>query len=294
MTVGMTALRARVRATLERARFADPAAEADALIASVLGRSRGDVQLDALLDRAVSDADADRAASLAARRARREPLQHLVGRAPFCGLDLAVGPGVFVPRPETEGLVEAVVARLRAERPGREAGAAAPLRLADLGSGSGAIAIALARALPSARVWAVESSPHAWPWLVHNARAHGEGRVHPLFDGIGRRAIPAAARPLDALVSNPPYIPRGNEPTDPEVRRHDPAAALYGGDDGLDVIRAIAALGREVIAPGGLIALEHDDHQGAEVRALLAGAGYRSAATHRDLAGRDRVALAEA
>lgn len=289
VTIGMDALRGLVRARLDRAGFPDAGAECDALLAAALGRTRGDVQLDALLGRAVAHDEAERILALATRRARREPLQHLVGKAPFCGVDLAVGEGVFVPRPETEGLVALAVERLR-----DRAGDDRPLRVADLGSGSGAIAIAIARAVPSTRVWAVESSPHAWPWLVRNARELGEGRVVAVFDAIGPRAIPAGARPLDALVSNPPYIPAANEPADPEVRRHDPAVALYGGDDGLDVVRDIARLGLEALAPGAPLLLEHDDHQGPAIRDLLTAAGYRDARTHADLAGRDRVTSAAA
>lgn len=282
----------RVRALLSRAGFPHPAVEADALLAAVLGISRGDVELDALLGRTVDAAEAARVDAAAARRARREPLQHIVGTAPFLGLDLAVGPGVFVPRPETELLVELAAEALRA-RAARDDRAPGPPRAVDLGSGSGAIAIALARATPQAHVWAVEASPFAWPWLVRNARAHGAGRVHPAFDRIGDRAVPAAARPLDVLVSNPPYIPRANEPRDPEVRRHDPAMALYGGADGLDVVRDIARLGLGTLADGGALILEHDDHQGPAIRELLTAAGYVGAVTHPDLAGRDRITSAE-
>lgn len=285
VAIPMQQIRAEARLTLTRARLEGPAAEADALLAAVLDQSRGDIELAALLGRTVEDDAAARIRHAIGQRARRVPLQHIVGIAPFAGLDLAVGPGVFVPRPETETLVELAVSELEA------AGVSEP-RVADLGSGSGAISLGVAAGLANrgveARVVAVEASPHAWPWLVRNVRQHGHGRVRPIFDRIGSRALPAMMRPFDALLSNPPYIPRANEPRDPEVRSFDPGMALYGGEDGLDVVRELAVLGLEALRRGGVLIVEHDDHHGDAARAVLRAAGYRGVTTHRDLAGRER------
>lgn len=280
-------LRRRAVARLARAGFEAPEAEADALLSAVLGRSRGELGIDRLLGRALADDDAERVARALARRERREPLQHLVGRAPFRDVELAVGPGVFVPRPETELLVELAAAELRSLA---ASGVRSPLA-ADLGSGSGAIAIGVARAVPEARVIALEGSPAAWPWLIRNVRSLGDGRVEPRFGRIGEAPL-AAPGGLDALVSNPPYIPARNAPRDPEARDHDPDMALYGGADGLAAIRAIERIGARELRPGGGLWLEHDDHQGPEVRALLAAGGWERPATERDLAGRDRITWA--
>lgn len=277
-------LRRQATARLARAGFAAPDAEADALLAAVLGRSRGALAIDALLGREIEDAAAARLERALRGRERRDPLQHLVGTAPFGPLELAVGPGVFVPRPETELLVEAVAEELRRLV---ASGCREPL-VADLGSGSGAIALALARAVPSARIIALEGSAAAWPWLIRNVREHGGGRVEPRFGRIGEEPLAGEGR-LDALVSNPPYIPARNAPRDPEARLHDPDMALYSGADGLDAIRRIERIGAAELAPGGGLWLEHDDHQGPEVQAILAAGGWTELRTAQDLAGRDRI-----
>lgn len=278
-------LRADARDALRRARLDDPRAEADALLAALLDRTRGDLELAALLGRTVDASVAARIRTGIAQRARRVPLQHITGTAHVAELDLAVGPGVFVPRPETDVLIDVAVRELCAD--GRN-----HLEIADLGSGSGVIALGVAQRLAAhgvdAQVRAIEASPHAWPWLVRNVRAHAHGRVHPVFDRIGERALAGVAA-YDALLSNPPYVPRANVPRDPEVRVHDPAMALYGGEDGLDVVRDLVRLGAARLRRGGLLLMEHDDHHGADIRDLLRDAGYRTVETHADLAGRDRV-----
>ncbi|CAG7845311.1 Release factor glutamine methyltransferase [Pseudoclavibacter triregionum] len=291
----LAALRRRAARRLELAGFDAPRGEADALLAAVLGRSRGELEVDALMGRGLDPAQAAAVERALARRARREPLQHLVGRAPFWDVELAVGPGAFVPRPETELLVELAAAELRARI---AAGDDHPLA-ADLGSGTGAVAIGLARAVPQARVIALEGSAAAWPWLIRNVREHtgpehGAGVVEPRFGRIGEAPLArlGEGERLSILVSNPPYIPARNAPREPEARDADPATALYGGEDGLDVIRLIERIGRAELVPGAALLLEHDDHQGPEVRALLEAAGWLEAETRRDLAGRDRVTLA--
>ena len=292
-------LRARIRKVLASAGFLDAATEADVLVAHVLGRSRGDLEYVRLMGRGVPPADADRVERAASIRARRVPLQRIVGRAPFLGLELAVGPGVFTPRPETEVLVHAVADRFASRRGERLDGV-------DLGSGSGAVALGIASLLPGARIAAIEASPAAWPWLRRNVEEHGEGRVTAVFGRVGEVGPGAGPRrdgesaaggagaraPLDFVVSNPPYIPAANSSLDPEVRLFDPASALYGGDDGLDDIRVFADYAAGVLGPGGLVAFEHDDHQGPEARALLEERGFQGAVTLPDLAGRDRATLA--
>jgi release factor glutamine methyltransferase len=263
-----------------------PTSEADAelLLAHVLGVTRGQVQAKAITGAAV--ADAERAAYLAAleRRVAREPLQHITGIAPFRSLELAVGPGVFVPRPETEFVAQLAIDALLA--------VASPEPVAvDLGSGSGALALALATEVPHASVVAVENSPEAFVWTTENARRVGAENLRLVFDDLAE-ALPELDGAVDVVVSNPPYIPDDAIPRDPEVHLHDPAAALYGGPDGLDIVRALSRRALALLRPGGTLVIEHGELQGAELRALLTADGWRAAATHRDLLGRDRVTTA--
>ncbi|WP_193128254.1 peptide chain release factor N(5)-glutamine methyltransferase [Gulosibacter sediminis] len=252
------------------------------LLASVgLGRSLGDIELARLLGKTVEVSEAERVLSLADRRARREPLQHLAGAAPFLELDLAVGPGVFVPRPETEVLVERVTEELGATPAGH---------IADLGSGSGAIAITLARRAAGREVFAFESSPYTWPWLRRNINALAP-EVVPRF-GDWRASIDRIDGEFAALVSNPPYVPAREIPRDPEVRLFDPEAALYSGSDGLDEIRRIAEVASERLVPGGFVAVEHTEDQGGSVRQLFGDAGLVGSFTIQDLAERDRHTFA--
>jgi protein-(glutamine-N5) methyltransferase, release factor-specific len=261
-----------------------PDADAELLIAHVLGLTRGQVQARAITGATVDVEERHAVLELVERRAAREPLQHLTGRAAFRQLELAVGPGVFVPRPETE-----LVAQL-----GIDALLAVPTptpRAADLGTGSGAIALALATEVPHAEVVAVENSPRAFVWARENARAVGAGNLRLVFADLAD-ALPELDGQLDVVVSNPPYIPVGAIPRDPEVRLYDPEAALYGGADGLDVVRAVSATARRLLRPGGVLVLEHGELQGADIRELLAADGWSAPATTRDLLGRDRATTA--
>ena len=268
--------------------------DTELLIGHVLGLSRGQVQA-----KIVTDAGLDRQQYLAVvelleRRAAREPLQQITGRAPFRSLELAVGPGVFVPRPETESVAQiAIDALLAVPSPSP--------RGIDLGTGSGAIAIAMATEVPHARVFAVENSPRAYLWARQNARELAGDNLRLIFadladtpsslDGAEGESEQLDGT-LDVVVSNPPYIPLGAIPRDPEVRLHDPEAALYGGPDGLDVVRAVSLRAARLLHPGGVLIIEHGELQGAELRALLSADGWRAAATHRDLLGRDRTTTA--
>ncbi len=271
-------------AVLTAARVPSPEADAELLVAHVLGLSRGQLQASAVVG---SQPDAEQrhaVLELVERRAAREPLQHLTGRAPFRALELTVGPGVFVPRPETEYVAQVAIDALLAVPGGSP-------RAADLGTGSGAIALALATEVPHAEVVAVENSPRAFIWARENARLVGARNLRLVFADL-RDALPDLDGTLDVVVSNPPYIPLGAIPRDPEVRLHDPEVALYGGADGLEVVRAVSATARRLLRAGGTLVLEHGETQGADIRSLLSADGWHAAATTRDLLGRDRVTTA--
>ena len=219
--------------------------------------------------------------ALVARRAQREPLQHITGRAPFYRLELSVGPGVFVPRPETELLVEEALKVLSA----RAESATGGLRIVDLCTGSGAIAAAVKSELPNAQVFAVELSEEAIPYARKNLEPLG---VH-LVQGDALTALTELAGRFDAVLSNPPYIPPANVPADPEAALHDPDMALYGGGaDGMQMPTAIAARAYELLAPGGFFMMEHDDTQEEAVAKLLERVGFERCYPVRDLNGRPR------
>lgn len=271
------------------ARFAaagvpDPVVDAELLLGHVLGLSRGGVQARLVMGGEVSAADAATLESLVVRRERREPLQHLTGRAPFRSHELAVGPGVFVPRPETEQVAQLAIDALRA--------AAEPEPIAiDLGSGSGAIALALATEVPHARVWAVENSAEAFRWARRNVDEVGAPNLELVFGDLAT-ALPELDGRAAVVVSNPPYVPAAELPRDPEVRMHDPEAALYGGPDGLDVIRVLSTRAARLLHPGGALVIEHAETQSAAIAAILVADGWRGVVHHRDLTGRDRATTA--
>ncbi|RGE21081.1 peptide chain release factor N(5)-glutamine methyltransferase [Leucobacter sp. wl10] len=281
-----TAVLDELRAVLAAGGVEDPATDAQLILGHVLGVSRGRAQALAVLGSPIPRAQFERASELAGERARRVPLQHLTGRAPFRSIELSVGPGVFVPRPETETVAQFAIDALQAV-PDPE-----PIAV-DLCTGSGAIALAVANEVPAAQVWAVEKSPEAHAWAERNVREWGSGRVTLLLGDV-RDPEPLArlAGRVDVLVSNPPYVPEGMVPRHPEVREHDPELALYGGPDGLELIRSISRIGLGLVRPGGSLVLEHAETQGAAIRGLLEADGWRAAATHPDLTGRDRATTA--
>ncbi|WP_436408531.1 peptide chain release factor N(5)-glutamine methyltransferase [Agromyces chitinivorans] len=280
----MRAVRDDVVRRLLLAGIADAEVDADLLIGHVLGLGRGEVQARLVLGHELGGADAAALESLVVRRAAREPLQHLTGTAAFRSLELEVGPGVFVPRPETEQVVQHAIDALRAV-------AAPEPRAVDLGTGSGAIALAMATEVPHARVWAVENSPAAFRWARGNVRRAGATNLELVFGDLPS-ALTQLDGTLDVVASNPPYIPDDALPRDPEVRLHDPEAALYGGADGLDVVRGVSRTGRRLLRPGGLLVIEHGEQQSAAIAALLVADGWRAVAHHRDLTGRDRATTA--
>jgi release factor glutamine methyltransferase len=269
---------------LTRAGVTSPDVDAELLIGFVLGMSRGEVQAKAITGAAVAAADDATITALVERRAAREPLQHITGRAPFRSLELAVGPGVFVPRPETEQVAQFAIDALRA--------AAGPEPIAvDLGTGSGAIAIALATEVPHARVYGVENSPEAFTWTRQNFRESGADNAHAVFIDLAS-ALAELDGTVAVVISNPPYIPLGAIPRDPEVRLFDPEHALYGGEDGLDVVRQVSRTARRLLHPGGTLVLEHGELQAAAIAGILAADSWRAIASHPDFLGRDRATTA--
>ncbi len=222
-------------------------------------------------------------ADLVAERASRVPLQHLTGRAYFRGLELEVGPGVFVPRPETELLVDLALRSL-ADRD-------APV-VVDLATGSGAIALAVKAECPAATVYAVELTDLAHAWAVRNRDRLG---LEVTVDrGDARHAYPELVDAVDVVTCNPPYIPDDQVPVDPEVRDHDPVEALYGGSaDGLALPLVMAARAADLLRDGGTLVMEHAETQGASLpRSLAATGDWGKVVDHVDLVGRPRCVVA--
>jgi release factor glutamine methyltransferase len=222
-------------------------------------------------------------AGLVRRRAERVPLQHLVGSTGFRYLELEVGAGVFVPRPETEMLVGAVLTEIT--------GIESPL-VVDLCAGAGTIGFAVAHEHPSAVVHLVERDPDAFAWLRRN-RPEGSDRVH-LHLADAADALRELDGTVDVVASNPPYVAESERDlVDPEVRDHDPEVALFAGADGLDVIRVVIATAARLLKPGGFVAIEHSDRQGEAVPQLLRDATvWDDVADHDDLTRRPRFTTA--
>jgi len=269
---------------LAQAGVADAEVDAELLAAHVLGVGRGAVQAASIRGDALDPDEARRFGALVARRASREPLQHLTGTAPFRHLELRVGPGVFVPRPETEVVAQLAIDALSA------VASAAPIAV-DLGTGSGAIALAMATEVPHARVFAAENSVEAYIWAKDNFALVAAENASVAFIDL-ERAFPELDGRVSVVASNPPYVPDAAIPRDPEVRFFDPPAALYGGADGLDVVRVVSRTGLRLAHPGGTIVIEHGEWQGEAIRELLAADGWLAAATHPDLTLRDRATTA--
>ncbi len=252
-----------------------PRHDAQALAAFVLGVSRSRLLLHA-------EALADHRPAyqaLIARRAGREPLQHILGAAAFRHLDLLVGPGVLIPRPETELLVDEALRWLAAARLPRP-------RVVDLGTGTGALALAIASEWPAAQVWAVEREPAALVWAARNIAATRLPAALVAGDMVA--ALPELSGRVDLVISNPPYLPLELEDSlDPEVRDHDPRPALFAGPDALDGVRAVQAAARRLLRPEGYAIVEHGADQG-ETGPACFGAGWHDVRDHSDLAGRSR------
>jgi release factor glutamine methyltransferase len=266
----------RAVAVLAAAGVASPRADAEELAAFAAATSRG--QLPALGE--VDDDFCGRFADLIAARKRRIPLQHIVGNAPLGPVTVSVGPGVFIPRPETEGLLEWASAQPMPPQP----------VLVDLCTGSAALALALSKFWPDARIIAVDDSDEALAYARRNVAGSAVELVRADVTETG--LLPALDGQVDLLVANPPYIPDGAT-LEPEVAQHDPSHALFGGSDGMVVINAIVELAARWLKPGGRCAVEHDDTtSGATVDAFATAGGFVDITANRDLAERPRFVTA--
>lgn len=264
-------------AILSEAGVPTPRVDAELLAEHLMGGGLG--RLRALL---LGDTVAPEGyAALVAERAGRVPLQHITGVAYFRHLELRVGPGVFIPRPETESVVQLVIDRL--------AGTTAP-KVVDLGTGSGAIAGSLAQEISDAQVYAVEFSPLAHAWAGRNLEPLGV----TLIQGDLRDALPEHNGTFDAVVSNPPYIPAEAVPNEPEVALHDPPEALYGGGaDGMVLPTAAAASAARLLKTGGYFVMEHAEVQAEWIAGMLRRTGHwQEITTHSDLNGKERATSA--
>ncbi|PZS16664.1 MAG: peptide chain release factor N(5)-glutamine methyltransferase [Pseudonocardiales bacterium] len=250
--------------------------DAELLLAHSLGVERSRLPV---VEAVPPGAESAFAAALA-RRVLREPLQHIVGHAPFRHLELAVGPGVFVPRPETELLVDAVLPTLRS---------VAEPTVVDLCAGSGALALAVADEVRGARGYAVESAAAALDWLRRNTVGTSVQVV--AADVRDPDLLVELRARVDAVLCNPPYVP-ATQRVGPEVRA-DPDDSVFGGPDGLDLMPAVAARAAQLLRPGGVVAIEHDDTHGESMPRLLTHLGcWRDVRAHRDLAGVPRYVTA--
>ncbi|MGH3900406.1 MAG: peptide chain release factor N(5)-glutamine methyltransferase [Pseudonocardiaceae bacterium] len=268
---------------LTEAGVASPRVDAELLAAHVLGVQRGRLPMVPLVDPSVIEALRE----LVARRAARVPLQHLTGTAALGAVEVAVGPGVFVPRPETEVLLAWGLAALE--------GVARPV-VVDLCTGSGALALAVAHARPDAQVHAVELQLAALSWARHNADTRAAAGDTPVVLYAGDIAEPGLLGALDGMahlvLCNPPYVPV-SAAVAPEVALHDPPTAVFAGQDGLAVIPDVVRTGTRLLREGGSIAIEHDDSHAEAVPALLAARRVLTDVTdHLDLTGRPRFATA--
>jgi release factor glutamine methyltransferase len=260
-----------------------PRVDAELLAAHVLGISRGELQARLITNSEIEGAESIEI--LFQKRSERIPLQHLTGVAYFRNLTLKVGPGVFIPRPETEGVAELAIQALRAV-PGE------PVAV-DLCTGSGAIAISLASEVPSAKVYAWELNSESETLLTENISNNGN-RVDLVMGDIAadHELFAELAGTVDVVVSNPPYIPTWAVPKELEVKLHDPSLALYGGEDGMDVMKIVSRRALQLLKPGGFLVVEHADSQAKIVADLLQEDGWTKITGHQDLTARDRATSA--
>lgn len=275
---------AKASAAFTEAGIETPEIDAQLLAAHVLVSSRGSIQSDLIVGRELTDDELQEFEALAAKRAERLPLQHLTGKGYFRNLELKVGKGVFIPRPETESVAELAIQALRAV-PG------APIAV-DLCTGSGAIAIAMATEVPNAKVYAWELNTDSESYLRENIAAYGDSVNLTMGDIADDSSFTDLVGKASVVISNPPYIPVGAIPRDVEVREHDPALALYGGEDGMDVMHVVSRRAMELLVPGGFLVVEHADNQAAVVADLLVEGGWKQVRSHKDLSGRDRAVSA--
>lgn len=281
-------LRAALRtgiARLEECHVPSAALAAELLLMHVLGRERA--WLYAHPEYELSREEAAAYEQLLARRSEGVPTQYLTGRQEFWGLEFEVGPGVLIPRPETEHVIEVALARLGPRR-------AEPLRIADVGTGSGCIAIALARELPHAEIVAMDISPVALDYTRRNAERHGvSGQLQFIETNLLDACLGPNDRPqesFDLIASNPPYVALSDAENLPrEVREHEPAEALFAGAQGLDVYPALINQAKRALSPDGIFVAEIGYNGAEQVRSLLPAPLWSDLCVTRDLAGIDRV-----
>ena len=261
-------------------------AEVDAqlLAGHLLGLSRGEVQSEMIRGAELIEAQAEKLTEMFGRRLLREPLQHITGVAYFRNLELAVGRGVFTPRPETEFVAQLAIDALNAVK------SEAPIAI-DLGTGSGAIALAMATEVIHARVFAVEKSNEAFPFTQQNFQKYSDASATLVLGDLAD-AFQDLDGTVSVVASNPPYIPLDAVPRDIEVKLHDPQIALYGGADGMQVMRLVSQSAKRLLLPGGSLVVEHADSQGQQVCELLLADGWNNVLSHKDLTGRDRAVTA--
>ena len=264
---------------LTSAGVTSPSVDAELLGCFVLGIERSELTMLSLREELFPEDKIVQFETSVARRVKREPLQHITGLAPFRHIELHVGPGVFIPRPETEQLVELAIEGIKKiEKP----------LVVDLCSGSGAIAISLATELEGSRVFSVELSEQAFEFLSNNYQKYGLDTKSAKNEDLGN-AFDELEAQVDLVISNPPYIPDSAVPVDLEVQLHEPSLALYGGEDGLDVIRRISDRALYLLKPSGLLLLEHADTQAHAISQLLLNQGWQEVISSQDLAGKDRM-----
>ena len=265
------------KAQIEAAGYSN--VDAEILFAHLLGLTRMELHNPIALERALAEVTDESAiidgyAELIQRRCSHEPVQYLTGTAGFRKLNLVVGPGVLVPRPETEGLVEEVLKHI--------ANLSGPVSVIDLGAGSGAMAISIATEAPNTHVIAVEKSAEAIEWLKQNVAFYDEsirivqGDVADVLEGVK----------CDVVVANPPYVP-DSQPLPKDVANFEPAIALFGGPDGLELPKRFIDAAARLLKAGGLLAIEHTETQGDSIAKLLS-IDFTQISLHLDLAGRPR------
>lgn len=267
---------------LSTAGVPSPQADATWLLCHILETDRSDLLTRITFDQDLAEEQLEAFLVALSRREKREPLQHITGKAAFRSLELSVGPGVFIPRPETEQVVQYAIDYLR-QLP-------MPGVAIDLGTGSGAIAIAMAIEVPQTKVYAVELSQAAFDYAAKNIEANLAAVELRL--GAMQEVVSDLVGGLDVVISNPPYIPDSAIPIDPEVRNFDPELALYGGEDGLDVIRDISGIAAALLRAGGLLVLEHAESQSDAIRELLLNDGWLSVSAFQDATMRYRTITA--
>jgi release factor glutamine methyltransferase len=265
------------RQKLAQAKVPSPDADAHWLLAHAISSNRAEVLRRITLLEDLSQTEQDLFYSSLNRRVKREPLQHITGKAAFRSLELVVGPGVFIPRFETEQVAQIGIDFLKS--------LSSTAKAADLGTGSGAIAISLALET-SAEVVAIEVSNDAAKYARENIQRFAP-HVQLIVGSFEQSLLNLTE--LDLIISNPPYIPRAAVPTEPEVYKFDPEVALYSGEDGLDSIREIVAISTFALRPEGMLVLEHADGQSDQVCELLLEQGFTSVTAHPDPTGRLRA-----